>query len=251
MLKDKLNVVLLCYKEAENLNILLPKIISVLSTCSLDYEIIVIDTLTSKDNTFEICEKYSTSYFNRIPTDAYGDAFRTAIRKLNGTLAIFMDADGSHSPEFIPVMLQAIKNNSEADLVIASRYMTGGNSENQKLLVLMSKILNFLYSIVLGIKCKDVSNSFRLYKTSLLTNLKLECNHFDILEETLFRIKQKKHIFNLIEVPFLFKKRLFGDSKRKLMVFIFNYFKTLVKLLYLRLFSFQTINRVAKYDDVA
>src|SRR5204862_8251011 len=101
-------------------------------------------------------------------TDQDGDAFRTAILKIASTHAIFMDADGSHDPEFIKMMCKTIAAYSEIDLLIASRYVAGGNTDNPKILVIMSKLLNLVYSKALGINCRDVSNSFRFYRTALL-----------------------------------------------------------------------------------
>ena len=93
----------------------------------------------------------------------------------------------------------------------------------------MSKVLNISYSIVLGIKCKDISNSFKLYQTNDLKSITLKCNEFDIVEEIIFKINKARKIA-LKEIPFNFQKRNFGKSKRNLIVFIFKYLITLIKL---------------------
>ena len=61
--------------------------------------------------------------------------------------------------------------------------MAGGATENSASLVVISRALNIVYSIVLGIKCKDISSSFKLYRADVLKSLELKCDHFDIVEE--------------------------------------------------------------------
>jgi dolichol-phosphate mannosyltransferase len=45
--------------------------------------------------------------------------------------------------------------------------------------------VNVVFRSVLGLKCADVSNSFRLYRGDELRGLQLECDNFDIVEEIL------------------------------------------------------------------
>jgi dolichol-phosphate mannosyltransferase len=166
-------------------------------------------------------------YVRREGSNSFGDAVRTAINYAKGKHLIFMDADGSHSPEFIPVMYRFT---DEYDVVIASRYIEGGGTDNVRILVGMSLILNLIYSLVLNLKCKDVSNSFKIYRTSLLRELTLRCNNFDIVEEILCKIVRKHKKVRIKEVPFTFKQRMFGHTKRNLLLFIFTFIVTIIKL---------------------
>jgi dolichol-phosphate mannosyltransferase len=122
----------------------------------------------------------------------------------------------------------------EADVVIASRYCPAGATENNVLLIFMSRILNWTYSMILGIRCKDVSNSFRVYDAAQLRELKLSCNNFDVIQEILLKLSRRKSDFTIVEVPFTFKKRMFGKTKRNLMLFIMTYIFTLVRLRFSR-----------------
>jgi len=223
----QLSVVLPAYKEEENLAIILPKIKEELLKLNLEHEIIVIDTLQAMDETRRVCADNKATYINRELGNNYGDAIRTGINNVNGQFVIFMDADGSHSPEFI----ENLYNEKDcADVVIASRYTKGGNTENNKILILMSLIVNILYSVVLNLKCKDVSNSFKLYKASQLKSLKLKCNNFDIVEEIMYKLKKNNKDIVFLEIPYTFKKRIFGKTKRNLFLFILTYVFTIIKL---------------------
>lgn len=224
-----LSVIIPAYLEEENLRIILPRLKSVLDTFSIKYEINVIDTMAAKDNSREVCLANKVNYRPREKSDFYGDAVRTGIKYAQGQKIIFMDADGSHTPEFIPQLLAYGK---EYDVVIASRYIAGGMTDNSFALILMSKIVNIVYSKVLDLQCKDVSNSFKLYRSAMLKDLQLYSNNFDIVEEVLFKLKKQKKNLTIKEIPYTFKERMFGHTKRNLLVFAFSYIYSLIKLKY-------------------
>lgn len=225
--KIELSVVIPAYLEAENLHIILPRLKKVLNSIEPNHEILVIDIPTSLDETQSVCIQFGAKYINRSPGNYFGDAVRTGLRSAQGEWILHMDADGSHAPEFIPHLY--LKKDL-ADIVIASRYIKGGFTENSLPLRLMSRILNITYAIILNLKCNDVSNSFKLYRADLLKSLNLCCNNFDIIEEILYKIVRNNPKTRIIEVPFSFKKRLFGETKRNLLVFILTYVFTILKL---------------------
>lgn len=225
----KYSIAIPCYQEAENLAELLPQLHAAIKKLNCKYEIIVIDTHTSLNETKKVTEQNNAKCVNRSPTNDYGDAVRTAIAVARGERLLFMDADGSHSPEFVFKMLKEMEGNPSIDLLVASRYISGGDSENNKLLVGMSKLLNIAYTRMLGIHCRDISNSFKMYRISQLKAISLKSKHFDIIEEMVFNLSQKYKDLNILEIPFTFKKRIHGKSKRKFIVFIVNYFWTLCK----------------------
>jgi dolichol-phosphate mannosyltransferase len=225
----KLTVFIPVYKEAENLKILLPGLIKSLNESEPQYEILVVDTVQPMDQTKEICISAGNKvvYANREKGNEFGNAVRTAIKLAKGEYFIQMDGDGSHDPEFIK---QLYKAKDLADVVVASRYVDGGATQNLKILILMSWIVNFIYSKVLNLDCKDVSNSFKLYRAQALKNLSLYCENFDIIEEILFKLKRANNNLAIKELPFTFKTRMFGETKRNLFLFILTYIFTLIKL---------------------
>ncbi len=228
MSTKNISIIIPAYKEEENLRVILPRLSDVLDNMSVTYEILVIDTQTPKDNTKEVCSSLPhVRYINRTGGNHYGDAVRTGIQNAEGECSIFMDADGSHTPEFVKILYT---HREQHDVVIASRYIKGGETDNSKILIFMSLILNVIYSVVLNLNCKDVSNSFKLYRTKDIKKLHLACNNFDIVEELLFKLKREKKILSIKEIPFTFKKRMFGETKRNLVLFMITYFYTLLKL---------------------
>lgn len=222
-----LSIILPAFLEEENLRLLLPRLKATLDSISETSEIVIVDTVKALDNTEDVCREYQVKYFNREKGNTYGDAIRTGIKKAQGRKIIFMDADGSHSPEFIPKLVEF---KDSYDIIIASRYVDGGFTENSKVLIIMSRILNFSYSAFLNINCKDVSNSFKLYDAGLIKKLNLHCNNFDIVEEILYKISKNNKNIQIKEIPYTFKARIFGKTKRNLVIFIITYIFTMLKL---------------------
>ncbi len=223
----KVSVIIPSYLEEENLRIIIPRLKNEMQKLGNDYEVLVIDAMHAMDYTEDVCKNNNVTYLNRTNGNNYGDAVRTGITNANGEYIIFMDADGSHSPEFINKLY---RYKDDYDVVIASRYIAGGATDNNHILILMSWVVNIVYSIVLNLRCKDVSNSFKLYRGDLLKYLNLYCSNFDIVEEILFKLKKTNNNLKIKEVPFSFKKRMFGETKRNLFLFMVSYIFTLIKL---------------------
>ena len=228
-----ISVILPAYKEAENLKIILPKLNKILISMQVYYEIIVVDTIEALDDTYKICEKNNCVYIKREGGNLYGDAIRTGIKKSSGDFVVIMDADGSHNPDDIARFYQEMKT-GKYDLVIGSRYCRNGKTYNAFILRFMSYVLNISYRIMFGLKVKDVSDSFRMYKGEQLRAIKTVCKNFDIVEEILIILNYSFQNFSIKEIPILFNKRAAGQSKRNLIKFIFSYLQTMKRLMQIK-----------------
>jgi len=226
-----ISVLILAYKESENLKILIPEIQEEISKITKDYEIIVVDGQISQDNTLDVCRKYNSLYYNQ-EEPGYAGAFRTGIKHVTKQNTLVLDADGSHNPKYIPVIAE--KFSQGYDIVIGSRYIKGGVSNDSRTSYVMSKILNATMRFCLGIKAKDISTSFRMYDTSQIKKITLKCKNYDVLQEIILKMKINKiknhEEIKIGEIPITFEKRVYGKSKRKLFKFILGYIKTLFVL---------------------
>jgi len=222
-----LSVILPSYEEAGNLRWILPELKSTLSALGVTFEILVVDTEIPRDETPVICRENGVAYVARAGGSLYSHALKTGIARAKGTRILCMDSDGSHPPSFVPEMWSA---RERADLVIASRYVKGGGTENPAVLIFLSYLVNVIFRLILGIRCKDLSNSFRLYRGDDLRSLHLECRNFDIIEEILLKLSLRNARFSILELPFTFQTRKEGRTKRDLMAFMFSYLGTLRRL---------------------
>ena len=225
-----ISVVLLAYKEEENLRILLPEIKKYVEKCEKNYEILVVDTQQPLDNTEGVCREYGARYINQ-REPGFGGAFRTAIAEARQQKFLILDSDGSHPPKYIPEIYRKFVHD-KCDVVIGSRYCEGGESNDAKSSQIMSHFLNFAFRIALGLKAKDLSTDYRMYHTSDLKKVKLTCTNYDVLQEVLLDIKlnKPKHKIKIGEVPISFNKRIYGESKRQLFKFIMSYAGTIFRL---------------------
>jgi len=231
-----LSVVIPAYEESENLHVLIPLILAELNKLPLTFfQILVVMRMNEEQDSLRAIESLGARAIKRVGDDSFGSAIKTGIQVCDRSSShlLFMDADGSHSPLSIAKLWKASLEYS-ADVVIASRYVEGGSTANNWIEIQMSRVLNAIYSIVLGIGAKDISTNFKIYKTELLENLDLRCSNYDIVEELLLKIKRNKRNLVIVEIPDHFEQRLFGQSKRKLSVFIASYVVTLFRLRFMR-----------------
>lgn len=224
----ELSVVIPSLNESKNLELVLPRLNSTLTSTGLDYEILIVDTVQPDEPTRAVCEKNAATYLNRSPNNSYGSANRTGIKAARGQHIVIMDADLSHEPEFIPKLLA---HKDQYDIVIASRYTKGGASHASTKAIVMSRMLNATYGLAFGFNHADLSNSFKLYRADVLKSLELKCENFDIIEEILVKARRKNRKLQILEVPYIFQERATGKSKRETAKFIYTYLRTLCRLL--------------------
>ncbi|MBQ9234388.1 MAG: glycosyltransferase [Lachnospiraceae bacterium] len=224
-----ISIILLAYNEEDNLRSILPKIKENIGSVHEKYEIIVVDTATPTDNSKDVCVENSVMYVNQ-HYPGFGGALRTGIEIASLSHVITIDSDGAHNPRYIPKMV-SMYNSNKYDVVIGSRYVKGGGTNDPWVNIIMSKVLNNVYGFVFGLKAKDLSTNFRMYRLEDIKKLSLECVNYDVLQEILIKIKwSKQGIINIGEFPIVLEKRVFGKSKRKLISFIISYISTLISL---------------------
>jgi dolichol-phosphate mannosyltransferase len=212
------------YREAGALRQLLPVLLPAVHALSQNSEIIVSDSMEPLDDTAAVCAQFGVRHIYRTGGNAYGDAVRTGISTSQGTYVLLMDADGSHNPKDISGLW---KMRNQFDLVIGSRYVKGGHTENPLILIWMSRVLNYMYKFAFHLPVNDVSNSFRLYRGQQLRALTLLSPDFDIVEEILIRLTYGKAKATVTEVPVTFEQRKAGESKRNLPAFMLSYMKSI------------------------
>jgi dolichol-phosphate mannosyltransferase len=227
-----LSIIIPSYLEGDNLKEVLPQLIEAVQSFAEPFEILVIDTENPMDHTPEVCADLKpVRYINRRGGNTYGDAVRSGLHEAQGEWVLFMDGDGSHSPSSI---IDLWEERDQQDIIIGSRYVQGGATENSWLLIVLSRIVNIIYATVLGIPCKDVSNSFKLYRGEMLKSLVLKCQNFDIVEELLYKVYLEHPKLRIKEVPFQFAQRKHGETKRNLWVFVLTYAQTLIRLRWMK-----------------
>ncbi|MDI1463617.1 polyprenol monophosphomannose synthase [Catellatospora sp. KI3] len=126
--------------------------------------------------------------------------------------AVEMDADGSHAPEQLPLLLDALRG---ADAVIGSRWTRGGRVVNWPLhRLLLSRGGNLYTRTVLGMGVRDATGGYRAYRTDVLRKIEVETvasQGYSFQVELTWRTF--RHGFRIVEVPITFAEREHGASK--------------------------------------
>jgi len=222
-----LSIVIPALNEAENLKSLLPLIHEVLEELGVTAEVIVVDG-GSADDTRLIVPVLGARVVEQIER-GYGGALLVGFATAQAPYVATMDADLSHPPMFLEDFWRERRN---SDVLIASRYIPGGRADMALGRRMLSTILNRTYSVLLGLKLRDVSSGFRMYDRRLIATLDLRARDFDVLEEILVKIHvQGGHIK---EVPFHYRVRQSGKSHAKLLKFGWAYARTLLRMCRLR-----------------
>ncbi len=222
-----LSVVIPALNEAENLRSLLPLIQKVVSSLNIGAELIVVDG-GSIDDTKSIVPALGGRVVEQVER-GYGGALLAGFAAARAPYVATMDADLSHPPDFLKDFWL---ERQSCDVLIASRYVRGGRADMAIGRRILSTILNRTYSVVLGLKLRDVSSGFRMYEQKQIAALDLRARDFDVLEEILVKIHLNGG--HIKEVPFHYRVRQSGKSHAKLIKFGWAYLKTLVKMCRLR-----------------
>jgi len=171
------------------------------------------------DKVKEIQKRYPGLFLlERASKSGLGSAYRTGFAwglERGYEELIEMDADLSHRVRDLKKMIEAKELQPNTDLVIGSRWLPGGKTENwSKSRKLLSRAANLYVRAMLGMGVKDSTAGFRIYSSSILKKLNLEAIKS---EGYSFQIEMTRAIHKLggkiIEVPITFRERENGVSK--------------------------------------
>jgi dolichol-phosphate mannosyltransferase len=220
-----LYIILPCLNESENLKIIIPEIQNVLKG---DYKILVCYDC-SNDNTKEVVENFkNTELLEYQKQKGLGIAFkRLFLRAIgqgkNEDIIIGFDADNTHSPEGIKLLLEKI--NSGYDVAIQSRFCKESSNVGFSIFrMLISKSISFTMSsfFPVGEKIKDYTSSYRAYRLSILkTAFEKWQNNFITETEFTYTIETMVKLGNLTkkicETPLQYRyDKKIGKSKLRI-----------------------------------
>ncbi|WP_182048944.1 polyprenol monophosphomannose synthase [Changpingibacter yushuensis] len=176
----------------------------------------IADQLAAADEHVKVLHRAGKEGLGR----AYIDAFRWAMGQ-DYTHVVEMDADGSHRPEQLPLLLERAAMSDYPDLVIGSRYVRGGELEGwPKSREVLSRAGNLYIKLWLGLPAADVTAGFRVYAVSMLERLDLDSVE---AKGYFFQTDMTDHVHrmhgHIVEMPISFAQREAGESKLSKSVF--------------------------------
>jgi len=225
------------YNERENIGNLID---AILKLKIKNMYIVVVDD-NSPDGTWKIVQNFSKKNKNvhlllRKKNKGRGSSGRDGFiycLKNKADIIVEMDADMSHNPKYIPLMLKEIKN---VDIVLGSRRVKGSKEVGRSLFRrFVTFAANLYITIMLGIKVKDCNSGFRCFKREIMIKIRpeiLRSKGPSIVQEVLFKAHLKKA--KIKEIPITFVNRVKGHSKLGLAQLAMGYWVVL-KLKFLHL----------------
>jgi dolichol-phosphate mannosyltransferase len=209
-------LVLPTYNEADNVG---PITAAVREQLPDGSRILVVDD-NSPDGTGRIADRLAAAdpgleVLHRAEKEGLGPAyvagFGHALER-GAQVVVQMDADFSHDPADVPRLVTAAE---DADLVLGSRYVTGGGTKNWGLVRRAISRGGSLYAqILLGLRVRDLTGGFKCYRRAVLETIDLGAIHskgYAFQIETTYRAIRAG--FRVIEVPIIFVDREVGGSK--------------------------------------
>ena len=208
----KFSIVVPTYNEAGGIEQLIKMVSGIFKANALDGEIVVVDD-NSPDGTGAIVDAMTHSYPVRCLhrpgkmglSSGVIDGWKFARAESEALGA--MDADFSHDATIIPKMVAALES-GKYGLAIGSRYVKGGGIENWPKRRILTSIVACRLAYLLT-PIQDITSGFFLVKREALANVKLDPIGFKIGLEVAAKAKFGK----ALEVPYVFKDRVFGESK--------------------------------------
>jgi dolichol-phosphate mannosyltransferase len=208
-------VVIPTYNEADNVRIIVDRLRKAVPAV----DVLIADD-NSPDGTGEIADELaaadpSVMVMHRAGKQGLGAAYLAGFawaRDQGYDAVVEMDADGSHPPEALPRLLDALV---DADLVIGSRYVPGGTVVNWPMhRLLLSRGANLYTRLALAMPVKDATGGFRAYRMKALDSMDIDsvlsqgyCFQVDLA----WRAVRQGH--RVVEVPIVFTERERGASK--------------------------------------
>jgi dolichol-phosphate mannosyltransferase len=210
-------VIIPTYNERENLPLILGRV----HAARPDVHVLIVDD-GSPDGTGELANELALADPDRVHVmhragkgglgAAYVAGFGWGLGRGYSVL-VEMDADGSHAPEELYRLLDAVDEG--ADLAIGSRYVPGGTVRNwPRRRMVLSRTANGYSRILLGVDVHDITAGYRAYRREVLEKIDLAavdskgyCFQVDLTWRTI------SAGFMVVEVPITFTERELGVSK--------------------------------------
>ena len=209
-------IVIPTYNERDNVLMITERVRAAMP----DAHVLVVDD-NSPDGTGEVADELAAKddhihVLHRAGKEGLGAAYIAAFKwglDEGYNVLVEMDADGSHQPEELHKLLEAVADG--ADLSIGSRWVPGGKVVNWPASrELLSRCANIYTRLMLGMPVRDATAGFRVYRAATLEKIGLAdvesqgyCFQVDLT------LRTTRHGLRVVEVPITFVERTVGTSK--------------------------------------
>jgi len=234
-MNKSLSVVVPTFNEKNNIQILVPQILEVFNQNKIDGEIVIVEDPSTDGSKEVLCELDAANPEIRVifrkPPGSLAKAWHEGFEAAKKDYIVCIDADLCHDPKYFPLMLSKMETH---DLVIGSRYLDPDAAKiagKSFVASVCSKLGVYSSQLVFGFKETDTSHSFRMFKKELFDQIadKLDQDGNVYLIQFLYEVE--KIGANITEIPIVYGKRIYGETKLKVSKETIRYFKYVLKTL--------------------
>lgn len=207
----KLSVVIPVYNESGTLKEILRRI----NEIDIDKEIIVVDD-GSTDSTVGLIKELKAAQNGQIRFLAHetnsgkGAAIVTGLQAAQGDITLIQDADLEYDPGDYPALLEPFKD-EEVQVVYGSRNLRK-NDRSTLTFYWGGRLLSWITNLLYGSNITDEPTCYKVFRTSLLKDLNLQCRGFDFCPEVTAKVLRRK--IPIHEVPISYYPRDWKQGKK-------------------------------------
>lgn len=238
-----ISLILPAYNEERNIEILIPKVLKKYK--KYIYEIIIVND-SSTDNTKQVAEKLIKKYGKKIrlidrkKPNGVGYALRDGIKSANKNCdwIMTMDADFLNNVKDIKKFITKAKQGFDG--VLGSRFINKNSLIEYPIgKKVANRVYHMLLKLFLGLKQKDVTNNFKLYKREVYNSVDIKAGDFAANAETgLIPILKG---YNITEIPVVWEQRGHGKSKFVVIKLAPSYLKVLFRVVKIKILKPKTL----------
>lgn len=208
-----LSLVIPTYNERDRLTELVNALFAAARASNVNLELVIVDD-NSPDGTGQLADQLAATYPIRVVHRSGKLGLGTAVVAGFGVATAdvlgVMDADFSHPPALVPKML-AVFHATDADVLVASRYIRGGSTPNWPFKRRLLSRIGCLLARGLS-PIRDAASGFFLIRKDIARGVVIHAGGFKICIELISRGSPRR----LVEIPYRFDDRELGESKMSL-----------------------------------
>jgi glycosyltransferase involved in cell wall biosynthesis len=215
----KLSILIPVYNEEKTIFQILEKVSSVELINQISKEIIIVDdcstdsTISQINSFLERNENISIFVHQHSVNLGKGAAIHTAIKQINGDIAIVQDADLEYDPNEFNDLMKPICEGF-ADVVYGSRFIGG---KPHRILFFWhsigNKILTFLSNIFTNLNLTDMETCYKMFKKEIIQSVQLKENRFGFEPEITSKIAKLKGV-RIYEIGISYYGRTYSEGKK-------------------------------------
>lgn len=210
---EKISLIIPVYNEEKSLEQVIKKVLSI--NLPIKKELIIIDDY-SKDKSLEIARKLEKSndnikVFSHKENKGKGSAIRTGFSKATGTIIGIQDADLEYNPNEYNQLIRPILK-KETKIVYGSRFKNNKGIKGKTMFFLGNKFLSLITSILYFRKITDMETCYKVFRKSILKDIKLNSKRFDIEPELTAKFIKKG--YKIKEIPITYSPRTTEEGKK-------------------------------------